>query len=96
VTGLPLELAAAVARAARRVDGVVDLHGGLYGEIATHQPGERILGVRLGDAAGEVHIVVSTRTPVNVVGERVRALAEEITGMPITVVVADLALEQTS
>lgn len=89
---MSLELAARVGAAARRVPGVTDLHGGRYGEIATYQPGERVTGVRLGDSVGEVHIVVDGTRPAHVVGEEVRVIAEELAGMPITVVVADIEI----
>jgi hypothetical protein len=90
-----LELAARIGAAARGVPGVADLHGGLFGEIATYQPGERVIGVRLGDAAGEVHIVVDGLRPAHLVGEQVRAIAEKLADMPITVVVADIQWENT-
>lgn len=90
----PLTRAARIADAVCRVDGVVGLHGGAHDEIATYLLGERVIGVRLDDASGEIHIVVDTRRPAHIVGNEVRAVAEAISNLPMTVVVADLAVEQ--
>ncbi len=36
---------------------VAGLHGGAFGEVATYLPGRRVVGVRVGDARVEIHVV---------------------------------------
>ena len=52
-----------VADAALSVPGVVGLHRGAFGEVATYLPGRRVEGVRLTDQLCAVHIVVSRPSP---------------------------------
>ncbi|MBJ8348717.1 hypothetical protein [Antrihabitans sp. YC2-6] len=86
-------LAHRIAAAALDVDGVTGLHGGLYGEVATYLPGERISGVLVGAAGGEVHVVTDLRRNIWTVAEEVRAVAEKIAGVPIVVTVEDVVVE---
>jgi hypothetical protein len=65
-----------VAGIARAVPGVVDLHTGGYGEIATYLPGRRVAGVRINGSRIEIHIVASTTTPLR---DTARATADAVT-----------------
>lgn len=82
-----------VADAALHIEGVADLHGGVFGEVATYLPGERISGVLLGETVGEVHVVTYLRRNIWTVAEEVRAAAEKIAGIPIVVTVEDVVTE---
>jgi len=47
----------AVAAVVRSQPGVARLSGGKNGEVATYLPGRRVSGVRITDAAVEIHLV---------------------------------------
>jgi hypothetical protein len=92
---------AAIADAVARLPSVSRLYGGRLAEIATHGPGERILGVRLRDDVDEtgqgqldVHIVVaagfSPLDAANAVHAEVSPLSS---GRAVNVFVDDLDLE---
>ncbi|KAA0018949.1 hypothetical protein [Antrihabitans cavernicola] len=83
-----------VAEAVARIDGVVRLHGGTFGEVATYRAGGRIAGVRIGETEGEVHVVAGLHRNVRTVAEEARAAAERIAGVPVTVTVADVATDE--
>jgi hypothetical protein len=89
-----LAAAARIAAAVRAVDGVVRLDGGPHDEVATHLPGERIVGVRLHEHGGEVRVVVDARRPAHRVGEDARRAAERLAGHAMTVVVADIVVDE--
>jgi uncharacterized alkaline shock family protein YloU len=75
------ELADAIASAVTAVDGVADLHGGMFGEAATYLPGRRVAGVRLDDGHTEIHISLFFGFPVRATAEAVRdAVAPLVTG----------------
>ena len=80
------------------VDGVADLHAGTFGEIATHLPGRRVNGVRVGRSGVEVHVVIYLDTDVAGVARGVRAAA--VAAAPgasgYTVVVEDVVARQDS
>ncbi|MFT4127337.1 MAG: hypothetical protein QM662_14055 [Gordonia sp. (in: high G+C Gram-positive bacteria)] len=80
-----------VADAALATAGVTGLHGGLFGEVATYLPGERVRGVRLDDDHGEVHIVVDVTSDLRAVAADVRDAAERITGYPVQVAIQDVS-----
>jgi len=82
-----------VADAVQQVAGVEGLHGGLFGEVATYLPGERISGVRIGETEGEVHLVVDLSRNVRTIAEDARAAAEKVAGVPVTVTVQDIITE---
>ncbi|MER5390566.1 hypothetical protein [Saccharopolyspora sp. NPDC002686] len=70
---------------------VVRLHGGQYGEIATYQPGQRITGVRVGDDAVEIAVVLRLDRPLpEVVAELRGELTAAVGGIPVDVTVADV------
>ena len=85
------DLAEAVASATLAVAGVNALHAGIVGEVATYLPGRRINGVRLGDDACEVHIVLDWGSPVVETADDVRAAVEPLVDGPVHVTVEDVA-----
>lgn len=96
-TADPGAVADAAAAAARGCAGVVDLSGGLVGEIGTYLPGRRVPGVRVQDDRITVHVVAQYGLPLPVVGDEVRAavggaVATLAPGRPVDVVVDDVAL----
>ncbi|MGZ8177931.1 hypothetical protein ACXVUM_08350 [Williamsia sp. SKLECPSW1] len=86
------ELADAVASAAASVPGVTGLNAGRFGEVATLAPGRRVVGVRLHDHSGEVHIEVTLDRAVMDTAEDVRRAVEEVASRPMTVVVEDVSI----
>lgn len=84
-------LAEQVRTAVLGVAGVVALHSGLFGEVATHLPGRRIDGVRVRPDRTEVHVVLDWGAPVLTVADAVRAAVAAVTGTPVDVVVEDVA-----
>lgn len=80
-----------IAHAVLAVPGVVGLDGGLFGEIATYLPGERVSGVQLSGEEGSVHIVVDLRCNLRAVASQAADAAREASGLQISVTVADVA-----
>lgn len=74
------------------LDGVADLHGGAFGEIATYLPGGRVAGVRVDRSGIEVHVVVYLEADITHVAEEVRGAAQALFSdqRPCTVVVEDV------
>ncbi len=74
------DVAEAAAAAARSTPGVVDLHGGSVGEIATLSPNRRVRGVRVSGRAGDrrvqVHLVARYGHPLAEVADDVRAAVD--------------------
>ena len=73
------------------VPGVSSLHAGVFGEVATYLPGRRVNGVRLGDEACEVHVVLDWGTPVLQTADAVRIAVEHLIDGPVDVTVQDIA-----
>ena len=86
------DLADAVATAAASVPGVTGLNAGRFGEVATFAAGRRIVGVRLHDHSGEVHIEVTLDRSVMDTAEDVRRTVEKVAGRSMTVVVEDVSM----
>ncbi len=86
------ELADAVATAAASVPGVTGLNAGRFGEVATFSAGRRIVGVRLHDHSGEVHVEVTLNRSVMDTADEVRHAVEKVAGRPMTVVVEDVSM----
>lgn len=84
------EVADLVAAAARSVPGVTDLHPGAFGEVATYLPGRRVTGVRLVDAATEVHVVVTLQAPIPTTAEAVRCAVRPLVDNEVHVYVEDI------
>ncbi|MEJ5943810.1 hypothetical protein WDZ17_00690 [Pseudokineococcus basanitobsidens] len=87
------DLADRVAAAALAAPGVVSLHGGSLGEVATLLPGRRVRGVRLDgpDGGTQVHVVATTTTPIPTTAQAVRAAVGAVVDGPVHVVVGDVA-----
>lgn len=86
------ELATQVAAAARAVPGVADLTGGPFGTVATYVAGGRVLGVTLSPERAEVSFIGLLGHDLAAVAGQVRAAAADLTGLPVDVTVADVAL----
>ncbi len=80
----------AVADAVRNVPGVVDLHTGTYGEVATYLPGRRVNGVRVRDDGVEVHVVLAYGAPVPRTAHQVRLAVQALIPGPVDVTVQDV------
>lgn len=87
-------LAKRVADAVLAVPGVIGLDGGLFGEVATYLPGERVSGVQLSDDEGSVHIVVDLRHDLREVAAQVADVAFGLCDVPFSVTVEDVASTQ--
>lgn len=85
------DLAERVRDTVRLVPGVVRLHAGLLGEVATHLPGRTVPGVRVRDQHVEVHVVVAEGADIRTVATQVRRAASATAGVPVHVRVEDLA-----
>lgn len=87
---------AAIAEVAERLPSVSRLYGGRLAEIASHRPGQRILGVRLGPDAGEVevHIVVAPGfSPLVAADDVHRVVGPLVPGTSVAVFVDDLDVD---
>ncbi|TDC49414.1 Asp23/Gls24 family envelope stress response protein [Jiangella ureilytica] len=90
------DLAELVAAAVRAVPGVAGLYGGLFGEVATHLPGRRVLGVRIDDGGNaEVHVVLHWGHPVPATAYAVRRAVARLVHGGVHVVVDDIAAPPT-
>lgn len=81
--------AARIAAIVSRVPGVAALDGGMFGEVATYLPGERIVGVRVrDDGVIDIHVAVYRGVPVHEIADRIRsALAVNVR---IDITIADI------
>ncbi|WP_432561748.1 Asp23/Gls24 family envelope stress response protein [Kineococcus sp. SYSU DK003] len=73
------------------VPGVVRLHPGRFGEVATYLPGRRVAGVKLGQDEVEVHVVLSFDSPIRAVAQQIHAAVAALVAVPVLVFVEDLA-----
>lgn len=93
------ELVVAIADAVEALDAVDRLHGGVLGEIATHLPGRRVTGVRVGrdeDAPRvEVHVVLGWGAELGATGSAIRGAVRAVPDIDpstrVDVVVEDVA-----
>jgi hypothetical protein len=90
------DLADRVAAVVRAVPGVVGLHGGVFGEVATYLPGRRVSGIRITAERAEVHLTLAWGEPVRPTAELVRDLVAELTGVPVFVTVEDVVQPTTA
>ncbi len=88
--GGQVELADLLAEITRAVPGVADLHGGVFGEVATYLPGRQVAGVRIEDDHVEIHVSVLWNEPVRATAEQVSARVAEVVGRPVYVTVDDV------
>jgi uncharacterized alkaline shock family protein YloU len=86
----PSELVDAIAAAATAVEGVADLHGGIFGEAATYLPGRRVAGIRVDEQGTEVHVVLLFGYPVRRTAEAVRDAVAPLVSGPVHVTVEDV------
>jgi hypothetical protein len=80
-----------VEHAVLNVPGVLRMHGGTFGEVATYLPGRRIIGVRLGDAFADVHVVLAQDAALLETAAVVRHTVEPLVATPVNVYIEDLA-----
>ncbi|WLP92643.1 MULTISPECIES: hypothetical protein [Gordonia] len=90
-TGTEKSVAEQIADAVLAVDGVTDLYGGLFGEIATYLPGGRVTGVQVDDERTEVHVILDLTCDLRAVAAQVAATTRQITGGPVSVTVEDVS-----
>ncbi|WP_018157440.1 hypothetical protein [Demetria terragena] len=84
-------LADRLAESVRDVPSVLDLHGGVMGEVGTYLPGRRISGIREYDDRWEIHVTARLGYPLAEVSRQVRdAASAHVPGVPIDVVIEDL------
>ncbi len=80
-----------IAAAVTAVPGVVSLHAGSFGEVATYLPGHRVPGIRTRpDGVIEVHVTLSYGVPVRDTAARVRAAAATVVADVVDVTVEDV------
>ncbi|AJW41540.1 hypothetical protein NY08_3530 [Rhodococcus sp. B7740] len=79
-----------IADAVLAVDGVVGLHGGMFGEAATYLPGRRIAGIRIGDEGTEVHVTLEFGIAVRDTADAVRSTVAAMVDGPVHVTVEDI------
>jgi hypothetical protein len=84
------ELSEQIAAATRSVEGVADLHGGMFGEIGTYLPGGRVAGIRIAGGRVEVHVALYWDYPVRATADAVRSAVEPLVDQPVYVTVEDL------
>jgi hypothetical protein len=83
-------LADEVATAALAVPGVVALHTGTFGEVATYLAGRRVDGVQIRPDSCAVHLVLAWGAPVLATADHVRAVVGPLVGTPVDVSVEDV------
>ena len=90
----PLELdPAALVRLVLSCPGVVAMHGGLAGEVASYLPGRRVVGVRILEDAVEVHVVSRWPITANHLAAQVWAVTVPAVGRRrVDVVIEDVHL----
>ncbi|MEU5842569.1 hypothetical protein [Rhodococcus sp. NPDC047139] len=86
----PADTADLIAEAALAVPGVVGLHHGAFGEVATYLPGRRVEGVRLTDQICAVHIVVRIPADLPAVADAVRVRVAPLVDVPVQVTIEDV------
>ncbi|WP_328291264.1 hypothetical protein OG218_00585 [Kineococcus sp. NBC_00420] len=85
-----VETADQVAALVLAVPGVVELHPGRFGEVATYLPGRRVAGVKLRDDVVEVHVVAAFDTPLRAVAQQIHAVVAAVVTAPVQVFIEDL------
>lgn len=84
------DLSEQIATVTRSVPGVADLHGGVFGEVATYLPGGRVAGVRITDDHVEIHLSLFWDHPVRATADLVRTTVEPLVGKPVHVTIEDV------
>ncbi|MGV8973461.1 MAG: hypothetical protein ACOH10_14150 [Rhodoglobus sp.] len=83
-------LADQVAAAVRAIPGVVGLHTGTFGEVATYLAGRRVDGVQLRPDGCAVHLVLAWGAPVLATADLVRAAVAPLVGARVDVSIEDV------
>lgn len=83
-------LADTVAAAVLAVPGVVALHMGTFGEVATYLPGRSVIGIRIRDEEIEVHVVLEWGSPVLATADAIRAVVVPLVARRVDVVIQDV------
>lgn len=88
-----------IAELVRTVPGVADLHGGVFGEVATYADGRRVAGVRLGGGGHgprvEIHLTAVYPADLPALADAVRARVAPHVDGPVDVVVQDVVASGT-
>ena len=94
--GLTEHLVDRIAEAVRTHPSVVRLEGGEFGVLATHFPGGRIVGVRVGEGGAPVEVAVVLRLD-RALPEVIEELRTRVIGVagqvPVDVTVTDVLTE---
>ncbi|WP_211247827.1 hypothetical protein [Cryptosporangium arvum] len=77
----------------RAVPGVVRLHPGRFGEVATYLPGRRVTGIKLGDHRVEVHVVLAVDAPIRRTAQLIHDAVTPLVARPVHVFVEDVAAD---
>lgn len=85
-----------IATATLAVPGVVGLHSGSYGQVATYLRGRKVDGIRIGDQVAEVHVVLDYAAPLRETADLIRAAVESLTGTPVDVTIEDLGPDDSA
>lgn len=87
----PGELADQVRAVVLAVPGVVAMHAGAFGEVATLLPGRRVRGVRVSeDGRAEVHVVASSTAPLPRTASAVHHAVSPLVPGPVHVAIGDV------
>ncbi len=85
-----------VVAAVTAVDGVIGLYSGGLGAPATYLPGRTVRGLRLGTTSGQVQVVLELRSGSLIeVADRARRAASDAAGVPVDLVVGDVAVAES-
>ena len=84
------ELVDRIAAAVTGVEGVADLHAGMFGEAATYLPGRRVAGIRIGEDGTEVHLSIVFGYALRPTAEAVRDAVAGLVSGPVHVTVEDV------
>ena len=96
MTDAPADRAEEVAAAVLAHPAVARLDGGPFGTVASHLPGRRVAGVRIGDGDEPVELAVVVRlgTPLPQLAEELAGLVRGLLGpVPVEVTFADVVSE---
>lgn len=80
-----------IADAVLAIDGVIGLHGGMFGEAATYLPGRRIAGVRSSEDGTEIHVTLEFGVAIRETADAVRRTVAAMVDGPVHVTVEDIA-----
>ena len=86
------DLAERIAAAVRAVPAVHDLHGGVFGEVATYLPGRQVGGVRLTERGCEIHVAAVAGIPLAETVAAVRVAVAPLVAGPVDIVVEDVVV----